>query len=136
MTDKQLRQLGKQINNDKDLKIAFIFNSPEYFCYQPNNNTIYVSSFYYRLKKYEIVTYLTHEIGHMNTVNNDSLLVTDYSAEYEANKWAINRLTELNWTENLYHYKSYLLEMVGLVNEEDEQYKEAAIDLLAEMEVV
>jgi len=26
--------------------------------------------------------------------------------------------------------------MVGLVNEEDEQYKEAAIDLLAEMEVV
>ena len=107
MKRKKLRQLAKEINHGNEVKINFIFAPADHFCYHSETNSLEVSSFFYRLPHNEILVSLVHEIGHLNTYQ-DAIFRTTYAAEYEANKWALYRVDELNWEEELGWYKIYL----------------------------
>lgn len=136
MKRKKLRQLAKQINNEKEVIINFVFAPDDHFCYLSKNNSLEISSFYYRLSPQDLHVYLVHEIGHMNTLpDKDAYYTSNYTAEYEANRWALYRLDELNWTSTSGWYEQYLHEMSGLevTDEDDEEYQEAATDLLLEL---
>ena len=138
MNKRKLRQLAKQINYGNEVKINFVFAPADHFCYESSNHTLEISSFYYRLSKSQICIYLIHEIGHMNTISSTpSYYLSDYTAEYEANRWAMYRLDELKWYSLSGKYQEYLQEISALevTDEEDEEYKEAAVDLLQELEL-
>jgi len=135
----KLRQLAKKINHGKQVNIKFVFAPPDHFCYKSKNHTLEISSFYHRLKKSEVIIYLTHEIGHLNTIPEiNSIFISDYAAEYEANRWALYRLDELEMYEQLGSYQNYLKElaMMDIEDEDDEEYQEAAADLLQELELI
>lgn len=135
----QLKKLAKRINDGKEVNIKFVPAPPEYFCYQSNTDTLEISSYYHRLSKVTQIVYLTHEIGHMNTIaNTDSLYVSDYTAEYEANRWAMYRLDEMNLPDISGAYQIYLKELacMEVKDDYDEEYQEAAADLLQELELI
>ena len=137
MKRKKLRQLAKQINNEKDVNIKFVFAPSDHFSYL-STNSLEISLFFYRLPRNKILVYLAHEIGHLNVVPTKTALYTsDYTMEYEANKWALYRLDELDWFEVLLWYTNYLQELARLepTDENDEEYQEAAVDLLLELEL-
>jgi hypothetical protein len=137
MKRKKLRQLAKQINNGNDVNINFVFAPSDHFSYL-SSHTLEISLFFYRLPRRQILVYLAHEIGHLNTVPTKIALYTsDYTMEYEANKWALYRLDELDWFEVLLWYTTYLQELSRLepTDENDEEYQEAATDLLLELEL-
>ena len=137
MKRKKLRQLAKQINNGNDVNIKFVFAPSDHFSYL-STNSLEISLFFYRLPRNKILVYLAHEIGHLNTVPTKKALYTsDYTMEYEANKWALYRLDELDWVEVLLWYTTYLQELARLevTDENDEEYQEAAVDLLLELEL-
>jgi hypothetical protein len=139
MNSQKLKKLAKQINYGVEVNINFIPAPSDYFCYEFSDDTITISSFYYRLNKNKIISYLIHELGHKNTLTQDNYLtISDYRAEYEANCWALYRLDELGWSEIFGEYKRYLHELavISITNEEDEQYQEAAADLLLELELI
>ena len=138
MKRKKLRQLAKQINNDNEINIKFVFAPSDHFCYKLEANTLEISSFYHRLHQNQILVYLAHEIGHLNVVPTKiALFTSDYTMEYEANKWALYRLDELDWNEVLLWYTNYLQELARLdiIDDDDEEYQEAAVDLLLELEL-
>jgi len=139
MNRKKLRQLAKQINHGNEVVINFVFAPSDYFCYQSESNSLEISSFYHRLPSTEILVPLIHEIGHMNTVQKTTCLyMSDYTAEYEANRWALYRLDELQWHTVSGQYQNYLkdLAMLEVTDEDDEEYQEAATDLLLELELI
>lgn len=135
MKRKLLRQLAKKINLGNEVNINFIFAAADHFCYKSETNTLEISTFFYRLPRNEIIISLVHEIGHMNTYQ-EGFFCTTYSEEYEANQWALYRLDELGWFEELGWYKIYLDEMAHLevTDDDEEEYQTAARDLLMEME--
>lgn len=139
MNKQKLRQLAKQINHGNEVIINFVFADPDHFCYESINNTLEISSFYHRLNRTEILVNLAHEIGHMNTISNTTCIyMSDYTAEYEANRWALYRLDELQWHTVSGQYENYLKEMASIevTDEDDEEYQEAATDLLEELELI
>lgn len=139
MKHEKLRRLIKQINYGNEIQVRFVFAEPEYFCYETKNNTLEVSTFFHKLSDDLITVYLLHEIGHFITIPRQlAMFVSDYKAEYEANRWAMYRLDELNWPEILGEYKRYLQDLASMKTEDDldEEYQEAASDLLEELELV
>lgn len=134
----KLRQLAKKINHGKPIDIKFVFAPSDHFCYK-SNHTLEISSFYHRLKTSDIMVYLTHEIGHMNTIPElKSIYISDYAAEYEANRWALYRLDELSMHDHIGSYQNYLKElaMMEIEDDDDAEYQEAAMDLLQELELI
>jgi len=139
MNRKKLRQLAKQINYGKEVNIKFIYAPPECFFYETTSDTVGVSSLYDKLDKEKILAYLTHEIGHKNTVpSRKHMSTSDYYDEYEAHRWAMYRLDELGWKETFGEYRRYLQELSSMTtaDEEEEEYQEAAVDVLQELELV
>jgi len=139
MTTQKLRQLIKQINYGNEIQVKFVFAEPEHFCYESKTNTLEISTLYYKLSNLTIAVYLLHEIGHLNTIPNlQAMFVSDYKAEYEANRWAMYRLDELKWPEVSGEYQRYLHDMAAITIDDDldEEYKEAATDLLEELELI
>jgi hypothetical protein len=134
---KKLRQLAKEINYGKEVNIKFIFAPADTFCYNSEDNTLEISSFFYQLPHNELITSLVHEIGHMNTTK-DCLLMSTYTAEYEANRWALFRLDEMDWQDTVGWYKIYLYDLafMSITDEDDEEYQEAATELLQELEII
>ena len=138
MNRKKLRQLAKQINYGKEITIVFTFAPADQFCFLSNSNTLEISSFYHLLDPLRIQVYLIHEIGHMQYyIEKPSIFVSDYTAEYEANRWSLYRLDELKWSAVQTEYEKYLYEISRMEIEEelDEEYQEAATDLLLELEL-
>ena len=78
---------------------------------------------------------MTHEIGHMNTIpQKRALIISDYTAEYEANRWAMYRLDELGWPETAAEFEKYIREVADLkMIDDNEEYIEAATDLILEL---
>lgn len=134
MNRKKLRQLAKKINNGKEVNIKFIFTNSDHFSYSSENNSLEISSFYYKLNKQKLCGYLTHEIGHMNT-EKKAIMVLDYQSEYDANRWAMYRLDELGWKKVSSWYENYLYEMsrIEIKDELDEEYQQAATDLILDL---
>jgi len=135
MKRKKLRQLAKQINDDNEVNIIFVFAPSDHFCYL-SENTLEISSFYHQLPHNQLLVYLAHEIGHLNIVpTKQALLISNYTMEYEANKWALYRLDELDWNEVLLWYTDYLQELARLdiLDDDDEEYQEAAMNLILEL---
>jgi len=135
---KKIRQLAKLINNGKEIKINFIFASADHFCYRSINSksSLEISTFYYRLNFNKILINLIHEIGHLNTIpQKNAMFVSDYTAEYEANRWAMYRLDELKWQGVTIEYEKFLHELSNMKIEDDcdEEYQEAAKDVILEL---
>jgi len=139
MNRNKLRQLAKQINHGNEVNINFVFAPSDHFCYQSESNTLEISSFYHRLSPTESLVSLIHEIGHMNTVQKTTCFyMSEYAAEYEANRWALYRLDELQWHTISGQYQNYLKDLAAMevTDEDDEEYQEAAADLLQELELI
>lgn len=133
MTKRKLKKLAEWFNGKK-INIEFVSETiPDYFCYIPHTDTIYISNLYQSLSEKKQLIYLLHEIGHSNTISSKkSLYVSDYSAEYDANKWVLNRLKTLKRDDLILEYIKYLKHMSQLKSDDDVtiQYKLAAKDLL------
>jgi hypothetical protein len=135
MNKKKIRQIAKRINNGKPIEVKFIFAPADHFHYVSKENFIVISTFYYKLSFSKICMYMAHEIGHANTIpQKNAMYVSDYTAEYEANRWAMYRLDELKWVEVIAELEKYIHEMADLeVSEDTIEYKEAATDLILDL---
>lgn len=139
MNRRKLRKLAKEINNGNEVNIRFISAPEDLFCYDSSDDTLEISSYYHRLPSSEILISLIHEIGHMNThPKTDYIYMSDYAAEYEANRWALYRLDELQWHTISGQYENYLkdLALLEITDDVDEEYQEAAADLLQNLELL
>lgn len=136
MNKPKLKKLASTINYDKELDIKFVDEPKDHFAFDSIENCLEVSNRFYELTEEDIMVYLTHEIGHANTIPKDCIYMTDYGCEFDANKWALMRLDELGWstlTDSYIKYLEYIANLDPI--EEDLEYKEAATDLLKQLQL-
>jgi len=132
MTKKQLQNIADTFNGNK-VKLVYTDAEPDYFCYDQKDNVINISKKYYMLSESEQIIYLLHEIGHMNTLSSiESIFVSDYAAEYAANKWVLEKLKEKEEFAMLTQFKIYLRKLASIKTKDsiEQEYKLAAKDIL------
>ena len=135
MKKKKIRQLTKLINNGKEVNIKLCFAPPTHFRCVPKNNFLEMSIYHHKLTYLRMCVYIAHELGHINTIpQKEAMFVSDYTAEFEANRWAMYRLDELEWSEVTAEFERYIHEMANLkMTDDNEEYIEAATDLILEL---
>lgn len=130
MNHRKLRKFAKLLNFDKEVQISFLWEDSDYFAFNYESGIVEISRFYHELDKSDVLIYLAHEIGHLNTIKED--YISDYRAEYLAHEWTLMRLEELEKNDLVNHYIKFLEEIRTLEVEDiiDLEYQEAANDII------